>query len=91
MPAISHTNANIVENIDEFVESLSVSRKNALHRWLETEDGDDRISKIKNEMKLLLYNKRNVVLDKEMEKLKVAVSKQKKTKRAKKDSSDNEE
>jgi hypothetical protein len=53
----------IEENIDEFVESLSISRKKALDRWLETDDEDDKISKIKNEIKLLLYNKRNLILD----------------------------
>ena len=55
----------IEENIDEFVDSLSVSRKNALDRWLETDDENVRISKVKNEIKLLLYNKRNVIIEKQ--------------------------
>ena len=53
----------IEENLDDFVGSLPVSRKKALVRWLETDEEDDRISKIKNEIKLLLYNKRNLILD----------------------------
>jgi hypothetical protein len=54
----------IEENIDEFIDSLSVSRKKALDRWLDTDDNDERISKVKDEIKLLLYNKRNVALEK---------------------------
>lgn len=54
----------IEENIDDFVESMTVSRKKALDRWLETDDEDERILKVKNEIKLLLYNKRNVIIDK---------------------------
>jgi hypothetical protein len=50
----------IEENLDDFMDSLSTSRKKALDRWLETDD-DEKISKIKNEIKLLLYNKRNLV------------------------------
>ena len=57
----------IEENIDDFIDSLTPSRKKALERWLSTDDNDDRIIKIKNEIKLLLYNKRNVILDKQEE------------------------
>jgi len=53
----------IEENLDDFIDSLTVSRKKALDRWLETDDDDDRIAKIKNEIKLLLYNKRNLIID----------------------------
>jgi hypothetical protein len=53
----------IEENLDEFIDSLTISRKKALERWLSTDDADDRIAKIKNEIKLLLYNKRNLILD----------------------------
>lgn len=55
----------IEENLDDFIDSLSASRKKALDRWLETDDDDDKISKIKNEIKLLLYNKRDFILDKQ--------------------------
>ena len=51
----------IEENLDEFVNSLSQSRKNALARWLDMDDADDRIAKIKEDIKLLLYNKRNMI------------------------------
>jgi hypothetical protein len=53
----------IEENIDDFVDSLSVSRKRALERWIASDDNDDRIVKVKTEIKLLLYNKRNLVID----------------------------
>jgi hypothetical protein len=64
----------IEENLDDFIESLSSSRKNALERWLATNDDDDRINKVKNEIKLLLYNKRNLITDKE-EKIMVGANK----------------
>jgi hypothetical protein len=51
----------IEENLDDFVDSLSISRKKALGRWLETDDNDKKIVEIKNEIKLLLYNKRKLV------------------------------
>jgi hypothetical protein len=55
----------IEENLDDFVDSLTEPRKKALDRWLETDDEDEKISKIKNEIKLLLYNKRNFIVDKQ--------------------------
>lgn len=55
----------IEENLDEFIDTLSASRKKALERWLATDDDDDRINKVKNEIKLLLYNKRNLIVDKQ--------------------------
>lgn len=51
----------IEDNLDDFVKSLTVFRKKALDRWLETDDDDIKITKIKNEIKLLLYNKRNLI------------------------------
>jgi hypothetical protein len=57
----------IEENLDDFVDSLTISRKKALERWLTTDEYDERIKKIKNEIKLLLYNKRNLVMDKQNE------------------------
>jgi len=53
----------IEENLDDFVKSLSISRKKALIRWLELDDDDINIIKIKEEIKLLLYNKREIVID----------------------------
>jgi hypothetical protein len=55
----------IEENLDKFIDSLSLSRKKALERWIATDDDDNRINKIKNEIKLLLYNKRNLITDKQ--------------------------
>ena len=53
----------IEENIDDFVNSLSESRKNALHRWLNTGEKDEKITQIKEKIKLLLYNKRKMIID----------------------------
>ena len=51
----------IEENVEEFCNTLSNSQKNALNRWLlADEHNDKRISKIKDRMKLLLYNKRHI-------------------------------
>ena len=54
----------IEENLEDFIASLSTSRKNALDRWLALADEDKRVSKIKDEIKLLLYNKRGMVEEK---------------------------
>lgn len=53
----------IEDNLEEFIDSLSDSRKNALKRWLDTNDKDKKITRIKDNIKLLLYNKRNIVLN----------------------------
>jgi hypothetical protein len=53
----------IEENIEEFVNSLSESRKNALKRWLDTNDEDKKIADIKERMKLMLYNKRTIPIN----------------------------
>jgi len=65
----------IEENIDDFVDSLSVSRKRALERWLAFDDNDDRIAKVKTEIKLLLYNKRNLVIDSQEDGMKASKKK----------------
>jgi hypothetical protein len=59
----------IEENMDVFLNSLTLSRIRALERWLGTNDDDKRINKIKNDIKLLLYNKRNIIIDKREEKV----------------------
>ena len=48
----------IEENLDEFLESLTRSQRKALHRWMNAGDDHPYIAKIKNDIKLLLYNKR---------------------------------
>ena len=54
----------IEENIERFLTSLSESRKNALKRLLDIDNDDDiRIVSIKEQMKLLLYNERNIPLN----------------------------
>ena len=50
----------IEENLDDFVKSLSVSRKNALERWLDIEEDNQKIKEIKDNIKLLLYNSRKM-------------------------------
>jgi hypothetical protein len=51
----------IEENLEDFVKSLSLSRKNALVRWLETDEDDKKIKEVKENIKLLLYNERHMV------------------------------
>ena len=53
----------IEENIDEFYKSLLPSQINALHRWLNVDDDHQYVQKVKNDMKLMLYNKRKMALD----------------------------
>ena len=50
----------IEENIDDFIASLPQSRKKALERWLDTDDNNNKIKEVKEQIKLLLYNKRNI-------------------------------
>jgi hypothetical protein len=53
----------IEENLDDFLDSLTNSQKNALDRWMNTDEDHKKIKEIKNKIKLLLYNKRNIVLN----------------------------
>ena len=53
----------IEENLDEFIGSLSASQIDALHRWLEVDDEHTYVKKIKNDIRLLLYNKRFMAID----------------------------
>jgi hypothetical protein len=52
----------IEENLDDFLDSLTVSRKKALERWLETDDEEKKIKEVKENIKLLLYNKRHTAI-----------------------------
>lgn len=52
----------IEENLDDFIESLSESQKKALERWMELDDDHIKVKQIKEKLKLLLYNKRDVPL-----------------------------
>jgi hypothetical protein len=50
----------IEENIKEFCESLSGSKKIAIYDWLQMDEDDYKIKEIKEEIKLLLYNKKHI-------------------------------
>jgi len=53
----------IEENLEEFLDSLTKSQQNALNRWMKSEETHPYISKIKDDIKLLMYNKRKIVTD----------------------------
>ena len=53
---------HVEENLETFLESLSGPKQRALRRWLDTPDEDVRVKRVKDEIKLLLYNKRNIPL-----------------------------
>lgn len=65
----------IEENLEDFLDSLTESRKKALERWLETDENDDKIKKIKDGIKLLLYNKKNIIIDLDVPKTTLRVKK----------------
>jgi hypothetical protein len=50
----------IEENIDDFCDSLTGSKKTAIYDWLQMEHDDDKIKEMKEEIKLLLYNKKHI-------------------------------
>jgi hypothetical protein len=50
----------IEDNLEEFVESLTVSQRRALERWTNTDDQDKKIREIKDRIKLLLYNYKQI-------------------------------
>ena len=54
----------IETNLDDFVNSLTKERQNALKRWLDTDEDHPRIKKIKDDITLMLYNKRKIAIDK---------------------------
>jgi hypothetical protein len=51
----------IEDNFDEFIKSLTVSRKNALRRWLDLDEDEQKAKDIKEQLKLLLYNSRDII------------------------------
>ena len=61
----------IEDNMDDFINSLLPSQINALHRWLNVDDDHQYVQKVKNEMKLMLYNKRKMALDPKPSQVKV--------------------
>jgi hypothetical protein len=50
----------IENNLEHFIDSLTPFRINALKRWLDTDDNDKNVKNIKENIKLLLYNSRNI-------------------------------
>jgi hypothetical protein len=50
----------IEENMDEYYDSLTKGDMTRLQRWLNVEDHDQRISNIKDELRELLFNKKEV-------------------------------
>ena len=53
----------IEENLEDFLESLTPSQVNALHRWMDGGDSHPYVQTLKNDIKLLLYNKRKMVIE----------------------------
>ena len=52
----------IESEFDDFYFKLTQSQKNALERWMNTDDEHDKIKEVKERIKLLLYNKRKMVM-----------------------------
>ncbi len=52
----------VEENLDEFCSSLHPSQRNALDRWLNTDEDAPKIRDVKERIKLLLYNKREIAI-----------------------------
>lgn len=53
----------IEENVEDFVKFLTKSQKNALDRWANTDEEDKKIKRLKERIKLLLYNSRDVPIN----------------------------
>lgn len=52
--------AFIEGNFNDFCKLLPLSQQRALDRWLAIDDDDPKVTEIKEKIKLLLYNKRNI-------------------------------
>jgi len=61
----------IEENLDDFLDSLTPSQQRALHRWMNAGDTHPYIRKIKNDIKLMLYNKRKLPLNNTISKIEI--------------------
>jgi hypothetical protein len=53
----------IEENVEDFVKFLTKSQKNALDRWANTVEEDKKIKRLKERIKLLLYNSRDLPIN----------------------------
>lgn len=63
-----HKRNYIEANIDDYLNSLRQSDIRSLNRWLDTEDDDFKIKLIKEKIKLLLYNHRDIPINSEEKK-----------------------
>jgi len=52
----------IEENIDEFCAALTKSQRESLKRWLCTNDDDKKIRKIKSDIRMTLYNNKDMAI-----------------------------
>ncbi len=50
----------VEDNLDEFCEKLTPSLQRSLKRWLDIDEEDPKVKAIKEDIKLLLYNKRDI-------------------------------
>lgn len=50
----------VEENLEDFCASLTKSQSLSLERWINTDENDEKIKDIKEQLKLLLYNKREI-------------------------------
>merc|ERR1711916_378127 len=50
----------IEENMEEYYDGLTPGDLARLHRWLNVEDDDRRITNIKDELRELLFNKKDI-------------------------------
>ena len=53
----------IEDNLEKYVESLPKIYVKSLNRWLDTDETDPRITQIKNDIKILLYNSRKLPMN----------------------------
>jgi hypothetical protein len=53
----------IEENLEDFIDSLAPSQKRALDRWVNTAEDDKKIREIKERIKLLLYNSKQIPIE----------------------------
>lgn len=53
----------IEDNMEGFFDQLLDSQKKSLRRWLDTDDCSEQIKNIKNNIRLVLYNKRRIPIE----------------------------
>jgi hypothetical protein len=57
----------IIQNLENFITQLDENKKKSLKRWLDRDDNDISIKNTKNDIKMLLFNNRHMVMDKKKE------------------------